>query len=109
MDEDSSRPVSAADITQNLLSTLRALLAVRGHAEVYQTPEGEYRMTGADCRTGSPANRYVVAKPQLTEIMYALDVPYAAFLYDQAAAERVATAVIEAGRRREAARSERQS
>jgi hypothetical protein len=95
MDADGSRRLGAQNVTADLLDMLRALATVRGHAEMYRTPSGEYRMTGPDCLTGSSANRYVVAKPQLVDIMSALGVSLDDFLRDPTAAERVAGAVLE--------------
>jgi hypothetical protein len=99
MDQDGSR---GSDVTADLVDTLRALAMVRGHAEVYRTPAGDYRMTGPDCLTGSADNRYVVAKFQLFDAMDALGVRLGQFMADRATAERVAAGVLAGMRNREA-------
>jgi hypothetical protein len=105
MNEDVSRRSGAPKVTVNLLEVLRVLATSRHHAEVYQTPEGEYRLTGPDCLTGSAANRYIAARFQLIDVMDAAGVPLDEFVRDRDAAERVATALLDDRWRRDVARA----
>jgi ABC-type Na+ transport system ATPase subunit NatA len=80
MDTDGSRQLGARNITANLLDTLRALATIRGHAEVYQTPAGEYRMTGPDCLTGFQ-RLYEMQRLQ-DSVEFAACLPWFAELFD---------------------------
>jgi hypothetical protein len=44
------------------------------YAIMYQTPDGEYRLSGPDGLTGSPRNRYVISVDQLRKLRWELGI-----------------------------------
>ena len=62
---------------------------------LYQTPEGEFRLSGEDGLTGSAENRYVISTTQLRELMSELGFTPQMVAEDRGIAAQLASVVAE--------------
>ena len=74
-DIDKCQHIRAGD-GNNLAEQVLALATVPRpqYSILYQTPEGEYRITGPDGLTGSARNRYVISVDQLHALRWELGI-----------------------------------